>query len=416
MHYNTREGHHDAARPALTPQLLDGLTVLDFTRVLAGPYCTRLLADLGARVIKIERPGEGDEMRRGFLQLDPERVDQSTYFIRINAGKRSVAVDLAHADARPLVFDLVRQADVVVENFLPGVMAKLGLDYAAVSAVHPGVVYCSISGYGQSGPLSHAPAFALLINAISGLMHLEQGDDPAPRPGYLQAADVLAGTHAFGAILAALVRRGRTGQGARLDVSMLEALVAAEDISYGGVLNGGAEMPGPRPGMIVHRIGERYLAVQTVGAPQLWARVTRMIGRPDLVSDPRFATPAARRERWDEIRQLVTRWLDGFESVDAAVEALRAARVPCAPVLSPAEVAAHPHMRARHAFPAVPHPTRGEVHITATPFHVDHAAVKPAGGAPYRVGEHTHAVLHDVLGYPKERIEALTARGVIEQA
>jgi formyl-CoA transferase len=168
--------------------------------------------------------------------------------------------------------------------------------------------------------------------------------------------------------------------------------------------------------MIVHRIGERYLAVQTVGAPQLWARVTRMIGRPDLVSDPRFATPAARRERWDEIRQLVTRWLDGFESVDAAVEALRAARVPCAPVLSPAEVAAHPHMRARHAFPAVPHPTRGEVHITATPFHVDHAAVKPAGGAPYRVGEHTHAVLHDVLGYPKERIEALTARGVIEQA
>ena len=398
----------------MTTPLLDGLTVLDFTRVLAGPYCTRLLADLGARVIKVERPGEGDEMRRGFLQLDPERTDQSTYFIRINAGKQSIGIDLAHPDAKPLVFDLVRRADVVVENFLPGVMAKLGLDYAAVAAVRPDVVYCSISGYGQTGPLSDAPAFALLINAISGLMHLEQQDDPAPRPGYLQAADVLAGTHAFGAILAALVRRGRTGMGARLDVSMLEALVAAEDISYGGVLNGGAEYPGPRPGMIVHRIGERYLAVQTVGAPQLWARITGAMGRKDLVTDPRFATPAARREHWGELRPIVTAWLDGFAAVEAAIEALRAARVPCAPVLAPAEVAEHPHMAARHAFPTVPHPTRGEVRVTATPFHVDHAPVRPAGSAPYRVGEHTRVVLREVLGYADERIDALTRCGAIE--
>jgi CoA:oxalate CoA-transferase len=398
----------------LNAPLLDGLTVLDFTRVLAGPYCTRLLADLGARVIKIERPGEGDEMRRGFLQLDPERGDQSTYFIRINAGKQSVAVDLAHPEAKPLVFDLLRRADVVVENFVPGVMAKLGLDYATVAAIRPGVVYCSISGYGQTGPLSNAPAFAHLISAMSGLMHLEQGDDPAPRAPYLQAADVLAGTHAFGAILAALLRHGRTGEGARLDVSMLEALVAAEDISYGGVLNGGAEYPGPRPGMIVHRIADRYVAVQTVGAPQLWARITGAMGRPELVADPRFATPAARRERWGEIRTMVTAWLDGFPTVEAAIEALRAARVPCAPVLSPAEVVAHPHLTARHAFPAVPHPTRGEVRVTATPVRVDDRPVRPAGGAPYRAGEHTRVVLRDVLGYKDERIAELERSGVIE--
>jgi len=398
----------------VTSPLLDGVTVLDFTRVLAGPYCTRLLADLGARVIKIERPGEGDEMRRGYLQLDPERTDQSTYFIRINAGKHSVAVDLSHPESTALVFELVRRADVVVENFLPGVMAKLGLDHAALAAVNPRLVYCSISGYGQTGPLSAAPAFALLINAISGLMHLEQQDDPAPRPGYLQAADVLAGTHAFGAILAALLRRARTGEGARLDVSMLEALVAAEDISYGGVLNGGAAYPGPRPGMIVHRIGERYVAVQTVGAPQLWARITTTMGRGELATDPRFATPAARREHWPELRSIVTGWLDGFSTVDAAIAVLRAARVPCAPVLAPAEVAEHPHMTARHAFPAVPHPTRGEVRVTATPFHVDGAPVAPAGAAPYRVGEHTGAVLRDVLGYSNDRIEDLIRRGVIE--
>lgn len=402
--------------PGVNNRLLDGITVLDFTRVLAGPYCTRLLADLGARVIKVERPGEGDEMRRGYLQLDPERGDQSTYFIRINAGKQSVAIDLSHPDAKDVVFDLARKADVVVENFVPGVMAKHGLGYSAVETVRPDIVYCSISGYGQTGPLSSAPAFAHLIGAMSGLMHLEQQDDPAPRPGYLQAADVLAGTHAFGAILAALVRRGRTGAGARVDVSMLEALVAAEDISYGGVLNGGAEYPGPRPGMIVHQIGPRYLAVQTVGAPQLWARVTSVMKRPDLVTDPRFATPVARREHWGEIRSMVTAWLDGFATVDAAVHALRAARVPCAPVLSPSEVAGHPHMAARHAFPAVPHPTRGEVRVTATPFHVDHAPVAPAGPAPHRVGEHTRAVLREVLDYPEERIDDLLKRGAIETA
>lgn len=279
--------------------------MLDFSRVLAGPYCTRLLADLGARVIKVERPGEGDETRRGFMQIDAARSDQATYFLRINAGKLSVAIDLAHPDAKAVVFDLVRRADVVVENFLPGVMAKLGLDYAALAAVRPDVVYCSISGYGQTGPLSGAPAFALLISAISGLMHLEQQGDATPRPPYLQAADVLSGTHAFGAIVAALLRRGRTGEGAHLDVSMLETLVAAEDVTFGSVLNGGEEYPGPRSGMIVHGIGGRHLALQYVGAPQLWSRLATAMGRPELATDPRFATPAARREHWPMIRTIV---------------------------------------------------------------------------------------------------------------
>lgn len=387
--------------------------MLDFSRVLAGPYCTRLLADLGARVIKVERPGEGDETRRGFMQIDAARSDQATYFLRINAGKLSVAIDLAHPDAKAVVFDLVRRADVVVENFLPGVMAKLGLDYAALAAMRPDVVYCSISGYGQTGPLSGAPAFALLISAISGLMHLEQQGDATPRPPYLQAADVLSGTHAFGAIVAALLRRGRTGEGAHLDVSMLETLVAAEDVTFGSVLNGGEEYPGPRSGMIVHGIGGRHLALQYVGAPQLWSRLATAMGRPELATDPRFATPAARREHWPMIRTIVGEWLDGFATIEAAMDVLRAERVPCAPVLEPREVVIHPQMTARGAFPAVPHPTRGEVRITASPFHVDGAPVAPAGGAPYRVGEHTRAVLREVLGYPDERIEALTKCGAI---
>jgi CoA:oxalate CoA-transferase len=242
---------------------LAGLVVLDFTRVLAGPYCTRLLADLGARVIKIERARGGDDMRKGHLQLEPGRDDQSTYFIRINVGKESLGIDLGRPESRAILLDLARVADVAVENFAPGVAARLGCDYATLVVARPDLVYCSISGFGQTGPWRERPAFAHIVQAASGLMHLEQGELPAPRAASLQAADVLAGTHAFGAILAALWRRARTGAGARLDVSMLEALIAADDVSFGAVLNGGDQITAPRPGMPVYRIGDGFLALQT---------------------------------------------------------------------------------------------------------------------------------------------------------
>jgi crotonobetainyl-CoA:carnitine CoA-transferase CaiB-like acyl-CoA transferase len=394
--------------------LLDDLTVLDFTRVLAGPYCTRLLADLGARVIKIERPGEGDEMRRGFRQLEDGRTDQATYFIRINAGKRSVALDLAHPLAREVVRDLTRISDVVVENFVPGVVTRLGCDYAALAAIKPDLVYCSISGFGQTGSLRSMQAFAHIINAVSGVMHLEQQGDPAPRVNYLQTADVLAGTQAFGAILAALWRRARTGRGAYLDVAMLECLVASEDVTFGSVLNGGPEYPGPRPGMVIHALGGQAFAMQTVGAPQLWPRLLDIMKRPDLASDPRFATPLARREHWPALRDIVVAWLDTFPTADAAVAALAAARLPAAPVLSPHDVAAHPHLAEREFFADVPHPTRGRVRINAIPFRVDGARPAPGGGAPYRAGEDTRAVLGEILGYDDTRVDSLRKAGAIE--
>jgi crotonobetainyl-CoA:carnitine CoA-transferase CaiB-like acyl-CoA transferase len=395
-------------------RLLDGLTVLDFTRVLAGPYCTRLFADLGARVIKIERPGEGDEMRRGFLQLEADRTDQATYFVRINAGKQSLALDLAHPLAREVVADLTRVSDVVVENFVPGVVARLGCDYATLAAIKRELVYCSISGFGQTGPLRSMQAFAHIIQAVSGVMHLEQQGDPAPRVNYLQTADVLAGTQAFGAILAALWRRARTGQGAYLDVAMLECLVASEDVTFGSVLNGGEEYRGPRPGMVIHALGGRSFAMQTVGAPQLWPRLLEAMKRPELARDPRFATPLARREHWAELRPIIDAWLDTFPSADAAIATLAAARLPAAPVLSPREVAAHPHLAERAFFADVPHPSRGRVRVNAIPFQVDGERPAPSGGAPYRVGEHTRAVLTGILGYDDARVESLRKAGAVE--
>ncbi|MBK8018637.1 MAG: CoA transferase [Betaproteobacteria bacterium] len=208
----------DSISNTVRDPLLKGVTVLDFTRVLSGPYCTRLLADLGADVIKIERPGEGDEIRYTVLQLDPGRTDQSTYYVRLNAGKRSIALDLAHPDSRAVILDLVQRSDVVVENFSPGVMARYGIDAAALHEIKPSLICCSISGFGQTGPLRSMQAYAHLINAISGMMDLDRCGDPHPRVSYLQAADVLAGAHAFGAICAALFARPARAKGAFIDV------------------------------------------------------------------------------------------------------------------------------------------------------------------------------------------------------
>ena len=401
------------ASTGLDEPLLAGLTVIDFTRVLAGPYATRMLADLGARVIKIERPGEGDEIRHTVLQLDPTRTDQSSYFARLNAGKESIAMDLAHPQARDIVLDLVRNADVVVENFSPGVMARYGLDAATLLARRPDLVYCSISGFGQTGPMSSMQAYAHLINAISGMMDLDRGGEATPRVSYLQTADVLAGAHAFGAICAALLRRGRNGRGAYLDVSMLECLIAADDLTYGALLNGGKVAREPRIGMVVHPIGGRYVAVQTAGAPHLWQRLSALIGRPGLASDPRFATVMARRTNWPALLEIVHEWLKGFDSVERAVDTLAAARIPAAPMLSPEEVIELPQLAARFAFPEIPHQGRGRMRVTALPFHVDRKPVAPGGPAPYRVGQHTRDVLIG-LGYDAERIGALQSQRVVE--
>jgi CoA:oxalate CoA-transferase len=392
---------------------LAGIIVLDLTRVLAGPYCTRLLADLGARVIKIERPPGGDDQRRSYLQLEPGRRDQSSYFVRVNAGKESIAVDMARPEGQTIIRDLAKVADVAVENFMPGVVARLGCDYRALSALKPDIVYCSISGFGQTGPWRSRPAFAHIVNAISGLMHLDQGEEPAPRSSNLQAADVLAGAHAAVAILGALIRRGRTGRGAYLDVSMLEALVAADSVTYAAVLNGGEEHGSPRPGMIVARVADRFVAMQFVGAEHLWPRLLSLMGRDDLDRDPRFDESEKRRKNWRELRPIVEAWLATFPTSDDALRALAEARIPCAPVLRPAEVVASAHLAERQFFPAVPHPGRGSVRVTASPYHLDGAPLPPRGGAPYRVGEHTRAVLDNLLKYPATRIDELQHSGVI---
>jgi crotonobetainyl-CoA:carnitine CoA-transferase CaiB-like acyl-CoA transferase len=185
-------------------------------------------------------------------------------------------------------------------------------------------------------------------------------------------------------------------------------------VSIAAGLNGGEKMGAPRPGMGVYEIGGRHLALQVVGSTDLWPRLLALMKRPELAQDPRFATPVARRENWPLLRDLIGQWLTRFRTVDEALAALGAARIPCAPVLEPHEVIAHPHLLERGAFPEVPHPTRGHVRVTASPYHWDGKPVHPAGGAPYRVGEHSRLVLSGLLGYDAKRIDALIAAGAVE--
>jgi crotonobetainyl-CoA:carnitine CoA-transferase CaiB-like acyl-CoA transferase len=196
---------------------------------------------------------------------------------------------------------------------------------------------------------------------------------------------------------------------------MLEALVAADSVTYAAVLNGGEEHGSPRPGMIVAPVAGRYVAMQFVGADQLWPRMLELMGRPELARDPRFDDGEKRRENWRELREIVEAWLATYPSVEAALQALSGARIPCAPVLRPAEVVASSHLAERQFFPAVPHPARGEVRVTASPYHLDAAPVHPQGPTPYRVGEHTRKVLAE-LNYATDRIDELQRAGVIGTA
>jgi crotonobetainyl-CoA:carnitine CoA-transferase CaiB-like acyl-CoA transferase len=194
---------------------------------------------------------------------------------------------------------------------------------------------------------------------------------------------------------------------------MLECLVAADDLTYGALLNGGKVQREPRIGMVVQPIGGRYLAMQSAGAPHLWSRLVALIGHPELATDPRFSTPMARRANWHDLLKILRGWLDGFDSVDQAVKTLADARIPAVPMLSPEEVIEHPQMAARSAFPEIEHRGRGRIRVTALPFHVDRHPVAPGGPAPYRVGEHTRAILGE-FGFDAQRIQALQAQRVVE--
>lgn len=377
---------------------LAGIRVLDFTTMMAGPYCTRLLADLGAEVVKIEGPG-GDEMR----SREPLKDGCSRYFGHLNAGKRSVVLDLKDERARDAIWRLAERTDVVVEAFRPGVMRRLGLAYGKFAELNPRLVYCSISGYGQSGPEGEKPAYAPMVHASSGYDLTLQGYDPdAARPTATTVfvADAMGGLYAASAIQTALFQRERTGRGQQLDVTLMETMLNL--LMYEVQV---AQQP-------VRSLRPRYRALRTldgfVVALPINARNFRNlcagIGRPELAEDARFHEPATRLSNWDALMDEVERWT-AVRTAAQCEELLLAADVPASRYRTVKDALADPHLALRGTFSEVSD-RAGPFRVTCMPFTMSDGENRVAGPVP-ALGEHTAAVLRDVARLGEDEIAHL---------
>jgi crotonobetainyl-CoA:carnitine CoA-transferase CaiB-like acyl-CoA transferase len=377
--------------PIMRP--LDGVFVLDFSRVLAGPYCTMQLGDLGARVVKIEQPGRGDDTR---AWGPPFVGGESAYFFSVNRNKESLALDLKHQRARPILDALLSRADVVVENFRPGTMERLGLGYAEVAARHPRIVYCSISGFGQTGPRRAEAGYDAMMQAEGGLMSITGAADGPPFRLGVAIGDIATGMFAVQGILAALFARGTTGRGQRVDIAMLDAVTAL--LTYQA---SSAFATGGTPG----RMGNRHPSIApydtfpaadgdfvlSVGNDDQFRRLSQVLGRPGLAADPRFTTNADRVANHEALREELSPLLVARTRKDL-VQALTAAGVPSGAVRSVVEALADPQLAAREMIVPLEHLTAGPIRVLGTPLKLSDtpAAVRTP---PPALGQHTAAIL-----------------------
>jgi crotonobetainyl-CoA:carnitine CoA-transferase CaiB-like acyl-CoA transferase len=394
------------------PGPLDGTTILDFTRVLSGPYCTMVLADLGARVIKIEHPVRGDDTRHWG---PPFLGRESAYFLTINRNKESVGLDFKTADGQAVLEKLLPRADVVVENFRPGTLDDVGLGGAALLERFPRLIYCSISGYGHTGPRSEEPGYDAIMQAEGGLMSITgDADGPAYRLG-VAITDIVSGLFAAQGVTAALVARQRTGRGQLVDIGMLDATAAL--LTYqAGIYFATGEVPGRlgnrHPTIVPYETfptsdGEIVLAG---GNDEIWKRFCQVAGVPDLAEDARFRTNRDRLAHYDELKPVLDRvfrqrtrqdWIAGLTRVG----------VPCGSVRDIGEVLQDPQLGARGMIAEVQHSTVGSVNVIGSPVKLSEtrAAVRTA---PPTLGQHTDAILQEV-GYDRDAIAHLRAAGVI---
>jgi len=407
------------------PGPLSHLTVLDLSRVLAGPWCTQLLADLGAEVVKIEKPGSGDDTRSWgppFLKDTQGRdTGEAAYYLACNRGKKSVAVDFTQSEGQAIVRELARGADIVVENFKLGGLAKYGLDYAKLASVNPRLVYCSITGFGQTGPYAERAGYDFIIQGMGGFMSVtgERDDLPGggPQKAGIAISDLMTGMYACTAILAAIAQRELSGAGQYIDVSLLDAQVAMMAVMNMNYLVSGT--PPDRAGNAHQNIvpyqvfacadGHLILAV---GNDAQFARFCEIAGKTEWARDPRFAANAERVKRRDVLVPLIEAVMR-TRTQGEWLAALEAVGVPCGPINRLDQVFADPQVRARGMRFDLPHRLSGTVPQVANPVHFSATPVAYTQ-APPLLGEHTSAVLSQRLSLSTESLADLAARGVVE--
>ncbi len=403
---------------------LSHLTVLDLSRVLAGPWCTQLLADLGATVIKVEKPGTGDDTRAWappyLKDAEGRDTSESAYYLACNRGKLSVAIDFTVPEGRDLVQALARQADVLIENFKVGGLAKHGLDYASVHAQNPRLVYASITGFGQDGPYAERPGYDFIVQGMSGFMSVtgERDDLPGggPQKAGIAITDIMTGMYACVSILAALAERDRSGRGQHIDCALLDSAVAMMAVMNMNYLVTGA--PPARAGNAHQNIvpyqvfacadGHLILAVGNDGQ---FAKFCAVADVPDWAADPRFARNADRVRHRATLVPMVERVMRARTQRDW-LAALESAGVPCGPINRLDAVFADPQVVARGLRLDLPHPLAGRVPLVGPPVKLSATPLLPER-APPLLGEHTASVLRERLGLDAAAIADLTARGVV---
>jgi crotonobetainyl-CoA:carnitine CoA-transferase CaiB-like acyl-CoA transferase len=405
------------------PRMLEGYRVLDFTQFVAGPTCSRLLAEMGAEVIKLELAPDGDRVRAGGLRsIKPEFKESthSTYYQQHNHSKLSLAIDLKQPGARELVMSMLPKIDVVVENFAPGVIKRLGFAYEDVKKVNPKIIMCSISMAGQTGPLSDKAGYDYIGQAYAGITDGIGELDRAPSVTTMAIGDVSTGVAAAMAVGFALVHRERTGEGQYLDASLLDTYFHMHEATVPQVsLRGekykptrnGSQHPGGGPTGIFHYRGDQYVYLCVPTAHQ-WVQMCRAMGMPELATDPRFKNARGRRDNMMELQKIIEDWLASKPTREDAIAALDKERVPCAPVLTVNEAVNHPHMNERKTVRWIEDPQLGKIAIPAVPVKFsawpDRVELRSA-----RLGEDNERILRDLTNLNDEQIRKLYNDGVL---
>ena len=391
---------------------LEGLRIVDLTRVVAGPFCTMQLGDWGAEVLKIEEPQHGDDTRA----WAPFIGGAGSFFLALNRGKKSVAIDLKTPEGADALRRLIAHADVLIENFRPGSLAQLGFSYADASAINPRLIYCSITGYGQTGPRAQLPGYDAVIQGEAGIMDMTGDPDGEPTRVGVAITDYLAGLYAVQGILLAVIEREKSGLGQHVDIALFDAMLSVMRLPMSMLLATGHDPT---------RVGNDHLNIApyeplrakdgrlivAVANPRLWVRFCDAIERPDLRDDPRFASNTDRVRHRQALKEEIERTCADW-TVDELTARLEAKNVPCGRVRSMREALAHPQVAARRSLVDSTHPAAGTIKVVAPPVRMSETPGSVRTPAPL-LGQHTEEVLRDRLGMSANEIARLKDAGVI---